>query len=70
MFTRFIEGETYVKMKKLGKQKSLISSWKRPILFVNYLDRKDFLKQDERGHICVIKGQDGELWDRPKLTIL
>jgi len=33
---------------------------------VNYLDGKGFLEQDERGCICVIKGHDGELWDRPR----
>jgi hypothetical protein len=52
-------------MKKHGKNKSLISIWGGPFLFVNYLDGKDFLEQDERGCICVIKGHDGELWDRP-----
>lgn len=66
MFACFIEGDTYVKMKKLRKKKSLISSWEGPFLFVNYLDGKGFLEQDEGGRICVIKGQDGELWDRPK----
>jgi hypothetical protein len=42
MFVGFIEGETYVKMKKLGKKKSLESSWEGPFLFVNYLDGKVF----------------------------
>jgi hypothetical protein len=55
MFAWFIEGETYVKMKKPRKKKSLISSWEGPFFFVNYLDGKGFLEQDE-GHICVIKG--------------
>jgi hypothetical protein len=56
MFTRLIERETYVKMIKLGKKKSLIFGWEGPFLFVNYLDEKGFLEQDEGGHICVIKG--------------
>jgi hypothetical protein len=30
MFVGFIEGDSYVKMKKLGKKKSLISSWEGP----------------------------------------
>jgi hypothetical protein len=30
MFARFIEGESYVKMKKLGKNITFISSWEGP----------------------------------------
>jgi hypothetical protein len=33
MFVGFIEGETYVKMKKHGKKKSLESSWEGPFFF-------------------------------------
>jgi hypothetical protein len=62
MFVGFIEGGTYVKMKKPGKKKSLESSWEGPFLFVNYLNGKGSLEQDEGGHICVIKGRDDELW--------
>ncbi len=38
----FIEGETYVKMKKPRKKKSLASSWEGPFLFMKYLNNKGF----------------------------
>lgn len=66
MFVGFIEGETYVKMEKLGKMKSLESGWERFFLFVNYLNGKGSFEQDERRHICVIKGGDDELWINPE----
>jgi len=34
MFVGFEEGKTYVKIKKLGKKKSLTSSWEGPFLFM------------------------------------
>ncbi len=40
MFVGFIEGKTYVKMKKPRKKKSVESNWEGPFLFVNYLDGK------------------------------
>jgi hypothetical protein len=42
LFVGFIEGETYVKMKKPRKKKSLASSWEGPFLFMKYLDNKGF----------------------------
>jgi hypothetical protein len=68
MFVGLIEGETYVKMGKPGKMKSLESGWEGPYLFVNYLDGKGSFKQDEGGRICVIKGGNDELWINPEET--
>lgn len=34
MFVGFEEGKMYVKIKKLGKKKSLTSSWEGPFLFM------------------------------------
>jgi hypothetical protein len=66
MFMGFKEGITFVKMKKLGRKKKLLAfSWERPFLFVNYLDKNEFLDHDEGGRICVIKGKDDQFWDRP-----
>jgi hypothetical protein len=48
-------------MKKLGKKSSLVSSWERPFLFVNYLDGNGFMEQDEKGRICVVKGKEEKL---------
>jgi hypothetical protein len=62
----FTEGETYIKMKKLGKKESLASSWEGLFLFMKYLDNNEFQEQDEGGTICVLKGKDEKLWDRPK----
>ncbi len=66
LFVGFIEGETYVKMKKPRKKKSLASSWEGPFLFMKYLDNKGFQEQDEGGRICVLKGKDEKLWGRPR----
>jgi len=53
-------------MKKLGKKKSLASSWEGPFLFMKYLDNNGFQEQDEGGKIFVLKGKDEKLWDKPK----
>jgi hypothetical protein len=36
-------------MEKLGKKKSLASSWEGPFLFVKYFDGNGFMDQDEGG---------------------
>ncbi len=66
MFVGLEEGKTYFKMKKLGKKKSLTSSWEGPFLFMKYLDGNELLEQDEGGRIRVIKGMDEKLWNRPR----
>jgi hypothetical protein len=58
MLMGFGEGVIYVKMKKLGKKRSMTSNWKGHILFMKYLDGNRFVEQDEGGRICVIKGKD------------
>ncbi len=50
---------------KFGKKKSLASSWEGPLMFVRYLDGHGFLEQDEGKRVCVVKGKDDKLWDRP-----
>jgi hypothetical protein len=47
----------YVKMKKLGKKKSVVSTSEGPFLFLIYLDGDGFIEQDEGGKICVVKGK-------------
>jgi hypothetical protein len=34
-------------------------------MFVRYLDGHGFLEQDEGKRVCVVKGKDDKLWDRP-----
>ncbi len=42
-----------MKMEKLGKKKSLASSWEGPFLFVKYLNGNGFMDQDEGGkNLC------------------
>ncbi len=55
MFVGFIEGESYVKMKKPRKKKIISFQLGRALLFMKYPDGKGFLEQNERGRICVIK---------------
>jgi hypothetical protein len=33
---------------------------------MKYLDNNGFQEQDEGGRICVIKGKDEKLWDKPR----
>jgi len=42
MFFGFAKGETYVKMKKPGKKKSLASNWEQPFLIMKYFDNNGF----------------------------
>jgi hypothetical protein len=65
MFLGFKEGETFIKRKKINKNKSLASSWEGPVIFVRYLDGHAFLQHDERGRIYVVKGEDEKLWEKP-----
>lgn len=58
MFMGFDEGIIYVKKRKLGKKKSMTSSWKGHIFFMKYLDGNRFMEQDKGGRICVTKGTD------------
>ncbi len=64
MFLGFKEGETYVKMKKHGKKKSLTSNQEGPFLFMKYLDGNGYFDQDEKGRIYVVKDKEEQLQDR------
>jgi len=57
MFMGFIEGITYANIKKFGKKRFLESSWEGPFCLWN-IDGNGSLNEDERGRICVIKGND------------
>jgi hypothetical protein len=65
MFLGLKEGITYVKMNKPRKKKSLVSNWEGSFLFMNYLDGNGFMEQDEGKRMCVIKGKEEQLWDKP-----
>jgi hypothetical protein len=40
-------------------------SRKGPFLFVKYLDGNGYIDHDEARRICVIKGKEEQLWDKP-----
>ncbi len=63
MFLGFKEGKTYVKMKKLGKKKLLAFQLGGPSLFVDYLDGKGSMDQNEGSRICVVKDKEKQLQD-------
>lgn len=65
MFLGFKEGETYMKMKKLGK-KSLASNQEGLFLFIKYLDGNGYMDQDEGSRICVVQDKEEQLWDKPR----
>jgi hypothetical protein len=44
MFSGFTKGVTYIKMKKLGKKRLLISNWEGLFPFTKYLDGNGFLE--------------------------
>jgi hypothetical protein len=50
-----------VRIKKLGKKKSIASNLEGPYLFIRYLDGHGFLEQDEGGKICVVKGKNEKM---------
>jgi hypothetical protein len=45
-----------VKMRKLGKRRSLFANWEGPYAFVKYKDEKGCRKFDDDNQICIIKG--------------
>ncbi len=49
-----------VKMKKLGKKKTLISSWESPYQFVGHT----YLDFEKGSKVCIIKNVDGHKWER------
>jgi hypothetical protein len=51
-----------MKMRKLGKKKSMFISWERPYQFAGYKDGKGCQEQDEGAKICIIRDKDGQTW--------
>ncbi len=49
-------------MKKLGKKKVIEASQEGSYLFVGYVNGKEEVDYDERGHIYMIKGFDEDQW--------
>jgi hypothetical protein len=45
-------------MKKLGKKKSLMSSWEGLYLFMGYVDEHISMGQNDGRRKCIIKGKD------------
>ncbi len=64
MFVGFIEGESYVKMKKPRKKKSLVSSWEGPFFLWNIQMGKVFLSKMKEDAFVSWKQMDDRLWDK------
>ncbi len=62
IFHFFGDGEMSMKMRKLGKKKSMFISWERPYQFAGYKDGKGCQEQDEGAKICIIRDKDGQTW--------
>jgi hypothetical protein len=69
MFLGFEKGETYLKMKKPRKKKFLASNWEGPFIFVEYLNENGYMDHDEGNHINVVKGEEKQLWDMPRINL-
>ncbi len=57
-FSSFKLGLDLVKMKKSSKKKTLIRSWERPYLFVEYANGKEDVNNNEGGCVCIVKDKD------------
>lgn len=66
MFVRLKEGITYVEMKKPSRKISLAFSQEGLFVFVKYLDGNGNIEQDEGSIICVVKGKEEQLQDKPR----
>jgi hypothetical protein len=66
MFHSFEDGKVLIKMKKLGKKKSLLASWEGLYLVAGYKDGKGCPEQDDGAKICIIKDKDGQTWQKRK----
>jgi hypothetical protein len=53
-----------IKMRKLGKKRSLFSNWEGPYFFVEYKDGKGFLEQNHGNKMCIPKDLKGQCWER------
>jgi len=58
-FERLVAGLTMVKMKKLMKKKTLISSWEGPYQFVGHANENGNVNFEEGSRLCIIKDGDG-----------
>jgi L-rhamnose mutarotase len=66
LFEGFEEGDTKVKMHKLGKKRNLMGSWEGPYDFVSNKDGKGCQEQDEGSTTCMIKDLDGKCWEKAR----
>jgi len=63
-FERLVARLTMVEMKKLGKKKTLTSSWEGPYQVVGHVDGNGNVDFEEGNKLCIIKDGDGHQWER------
>jgi hypothetical protein len=66
LFEGLTAGESMVKMKKLGKKRTLAASWEGPYRFVGHVDGKDNYDFEEGCRLCVVQDADGRQWERSR----
>ncbi len=57
------KGNNLCEDEDIRKKMSLVFRWEEPLLFLNYLDDNEFMEQDERGRMCIVKGKEEQFWD-------
>jgi hypothetical protein len=60
------EENNKVKMRKLGKKKSLVRNWEGPYIFVDYKDGKGPHMQNHGSRICVVKNLNEQYWEHAR----
>jgi hypothetical protein len=58
-FEGLVTRKTMVKMKKLGKNKALTSSWEGPYQFIGHVDGNGNFDFEEGNKVCIIKDANG-----------
>jgi hypothetical protein len=66
LFEGLIASQTMVKMKKLGKRRTLTASWERPYQFIEHTDGKGNLDFEEGCQLCIIQDANGHQWERSR----
>ncbi len=56
----------WLKFKKLGKKKTLTSSWEGPYQFVEHSDGNRNLDFEEGNKVYIIRNVDGYKWERSR----
>ena len=67
-FARLEPGKTLVKMRIIGKRRTLDRNWEGPYEFVDYRSSVT-TTSNLGGRICLLKDKNGQEWERPRRDI-